>query len=193
MRDIAAQTDPNWYNPQRHSQPGLMVKPTMGDGRDRPLEGQIILPRQWDRARVAQSTGVSPLDVAALGCQEYHGYDEGYYPLMQAIIFRYRNHIRNEVITCHNDIILLHLRVIDMWVNPRTQQRGPSMERILDKGLPVFPKLEMMSVDATVDFYDKLQKDIYFVLTPIDGIRHNKLVDGLQGSLPTRPWSHALC
>jgi hypothetical protein len=152
MRDIAAQTDPNWYNPQRHSQPGLTVNPTMGDGGDRPLRSQIILPRQWDCARVAQSAGVSPLDVAALGCQEYHGYDEGYYPLMQAIIFRcgYRNNIGNEVITCHNDIILLHRRVMDMWVNPITQQRGPSVECILDKGLPVFPKLEMMSVDATV-------------------------------------------
>jgi hypothetical protein len=168
MRDIAAQTDPNWYNPQCHSQPGLTVNPTMGDGGDHPLGGQIISPRQWDCARVAQSAGVSPLDVAALGCQEYHGYDEGYYPLTQAIIFRcgYRNHIGNEVITCHNDIILLHRWVMDMWVNPRAQQRGPSVERILDKGLPIFPKLEMMSVDATVEFYNKLQKtSALFLLT----------------------------
>jgi hypothetical protein len=126
----------------------------MGDGRDRQLGGMIILPRHWDRAKVAQSAGVSSLDVAALGCQEYHGYEDGYYPLTQDIIFRcgYCNHIGNEITACHQDIILLHRRVLDMWVNPRTHQRGPSVEHILDKGLPVFPKLETMAVDAAVNF-----------------------------------------
>jgi hypothetical protein len=130
------------------------------NGEARVLGGPIISPRQWDRARVAQAAGVSSLDVAALGCQEYHGYGEGYYPLTPDIIFRcgYKNHTGDAVIACHHDIILLHRKVLDLWVNTRTQQHGPSVKRILDKGLPVFPTLTSLTVDATVEFYDKFQK-----------------------------------
>jgi hypothetical protein len=57
-----------------------------------------------------------------------------------------------------NDIILLHRRVMDAWENRRTQQSGPSVDRILEKGLPVFPKLDTLEVSATVDFYDSYIK-----------------------------------
>ncbi len=80
---------------------------------------------------MAQADGVSSLDVAALGCQEYHGYEEGYYPLTKDIIFRcgYRNQTGDAVIACHHDIIVLHRKVLDLWVNMRTQQRGPSVKK----------------------------------------------------------------
>jgi hypothetical protein len=133
------------------------------------LGGPIISPRQWDWAQVAQAAGVSLLDVAALGCQEYHGYEEGYCPLTTEIIFRcgYRNHTGDAVIACHHDIILLHRKVLDLWVNMQTQQHGPSVERILDKGLPVFPTLTLLAVDATVEFYDKFQKTLVLFLLPL--------------------------
>jgi hypothetical protein len=41
------------------------------------------------------------------------------------------------------------------------------MERILDKGLPVFLKFEYLAVDATVEFYDKLQKTSALFLLPL--------------------------
>ncbi len=135
---------------------------------------------------MAQSAWVSLLDVAVLGCQEYHGYENGYYPLTQNIIFRcgYRNHLGNEVIVCHHNIILLHWRVLDLWVNPRTHQRGPSVERILDKGLPVFPKLEYLAVDATVEFYDKLQKTSALFLLPLMAFDAINLRMGFEGLCP---------
>ncbi len=139
------------------------------DGGARPLGGPIISPRHWDCVRAAQMAGVSLLDVAALGCQEYHGYEEGYYTLTPDIIYccGYRDHTGTVVIACHHDIILLHRKVLELWVNMRTQQRGPSVERILDKGLPVFPTLATLDVDATVEFYDKLQKTLMLFLLPL--------------------------
>jgi hypothetical protein len=59
---------------------------------------------------------------------------------------------RGDVTPFCNDIILLHRRVLDAWVNKRTQQSGPSVDRILEKGLPVFPKLDSMEMASTVNF-----------------------------------------
>ncbi len=135
---------------------------------------------------MAQMAGVSSLDVAALGCQEYHGYNEGYYPLTPDIIYRcgYRDHMGAEVIACHHDIILLHRKVLELWVNTRNQQRGPSVERILDKGLPVFPKLTSLAVDSTVEFYDKLQKALMLFLLPLMAFDAINLRMGLRVSAP---------
>ncbi len=71
------------------------------------------------------------------------------------------------MIACYKDTILLHHQVMDAWVNSRTQQRGPLVDRILDNGLPVFPKLESLAVADTVDFYDKLQKTSALYLLPL--------------------------
>jgi hypothetical protein len=171
MRNITAQQDPRRFTPPRPHHNGLSINATMSDGGDRPLGGPIISPRHWDRARVAQSAGVSSLDVATLGCQEYHGYKNEYYPLTQNIIFwcGYRNHLGNEVIACHHDIILLHRRVLDLWVNPRTHQRGPSVERILDKGLPVFPKIRVFGGGCNGGVLRQVAKDVRIVFTPVDG------------------------
>ncbi len=84
MRNFDAQRDPRRYTPPRPQlagRSGLSVDATTDDTHAHRLGGPIISPRQWDRARVAQAAGVSSLDVAALGCQEYHGYDNGYCPL----------------------------------------------------------------------------------------------------------------
>ena len=54
-----------------------------------------------------------------------------------------------------------------MWVNPRTMQSGPSVERILDKGLVMFPILASMDVAAAVEFYYQLQKTSALFLLPL--------------------------
>jgi hypothetical protein len=82
---------------------------TDGDNQ-RQLGGQIISLRHWDCCQHAQLAGHSALDAAALGCKEYHGYDDGYYPPLTAdIIHRcgYRDS-RGGVTPSCNDIIFLH-------------------------------------------------------------------------------------
>jgi hypothetical protein len=88
------------------------------------------------------------------------------------------------VIGCYKDIVLLHHRVIDVWVNTCTQQSGPSVDRISDKGLPIFPKLESLMVDATVDFYDKLQKTSALFLLPLMALDAINLHTGFEGLCP---------
>jgi hypothetical protein len=71
---------------------------------------------------------------------------------------------------------------MDAWENRRTQQRGPSVDRILEKGLPVFPKLDCLDMSATVMFYDKLQKTSALFLLPLtlfDAVNLNMGFEGL--------------
>ena len=71
---------------------------------------------------------------------------------------------------------------MDAWENCRTQQSGPSVDRILEKGLLVFPKLDTLEVSATVDFYDKLHKTSALFLLPLmlfDAINLNTGFEGL--------------
>ena len=71
---------------------------------------------------------------------------------------------------------------MNAWDNRRTQQRGPSVDRILEKGLPVFPKLDCLDTSATVTFYDKLQKTSALFLLPLtlfDAINLNMGFEGL--------------
>jgi hypothetical protein len=117
---------------------------------------------------VAQLAGHSPLDAAALACKEYHGYENGYYPLTADIIRRcgYRDALGGVTPSC-NDIIFIHRQVMDAWVNRQAQRCGPSVDRILEKGLPIFPKLLSLTTAAMVEFYDKFQKTSALFLLPL--------------------------
>jgi len=71
---------------------------------------------------------------------------------------------------------------MDAWENCRTQQSGPSVDRILENGPLVFPKLDSLEVSATVDFYDKLHKTSALFLLPLmlfDAINLNTGFEGL--------------
>jgi len=127
--------------------------------------------------------GLSPLDAAALGCHKYHGYDEGYYPLNVDIIRQcwYRDALGGDTPSC-NDIIFLHRQVMDSWVNRQSQCSGPSVDRILEKGLPIFPKLASLDTAAMVELYDKFQKISSLFLLPLmmfDAIILNMGFEGL--------------
>ncbi len=151
------------------SPPAVDVDDDFDNAIGRPLGSQIVSPRHWDCRQLTQKAGHSPLDTAALGCQEYHGYGRGYLLLTTGIIFRcgYCNPMGAGVITCFDDIILMPQIVLDTWVNPRTMQSGPYIDRILDKGLVVLPKLASMDVVAAVEFYDQLQKTLALFLLPL--------------------------
>jgi hypothetical protein len=43
-------------------------------------------------------------------------------------------------------------KVEQSWFNTRTQTSGPSVERILERGLTVFPKLRSLDVQEMVNF-----------------------------------------
>ncbi len=90
-RNEAACSDPRRYGahvPPFQQRP-LDVDVDYSDDKDHlPQGGHIISPCHWDRCQQAQLAGHSPLDAAALGCKEYHGYQRGYYPLTVDIILR---------------------------------------------------------------------------------------------------------
>jgi hypothetical protein len=182
-RNERAWLNPVWYLPGLSRPPQLDVDPSSDEDGDNTQGGPIISPRHWNRMRLAQKMGISPLDAAALGYREYHGKDKGYYLLTKEIIFRcgYKDHTRTNAIVCYKDIILLHPWVMDAWVNSHMQQCGPLVDRILDKGLPVFPKLESLAVAATVDFYDKLQKTSALYLLPLMAFNTINLNTGFEG------------
>ena len=59
-----------------------------------------------------------------------------------------------------------------------------SVERILEKGIPVFPTLSSLAVDATVEFYDKLQKTSVLFLLPLMAFDAINLRMGFEGLCP---------
>jgi hypothetical protein len=188
-RNEAARSDPRRYGahvpPFQQCPLDVDIDYGSDDGDHLPQGGQIISPRHWDRRQQAQLAGHSPLDAAALGCKEYHGYQHGYYPLTADIILccGYRDS-RGGVTTTCNDIIFLHRRVLDAWVNQCTLQSGPSVDRILEKGLPIFPKLDSLEKAATVNFYDKLQKTSALFLLPLMLFDATNLNMGFEGLCP---------
>jgi hypothetical protein len=52
--------------------------------------------------------------------------------------------IEDDVIPCYGAIQLLHKKIKMAWTNTRTLQSGPLVERILEKGLAVLPKLRQV-------------------------------------------------
>jgi hypothetical protein len=80
---------------------------------------------------------------------------------------------------------------MDMWVNPRTMKSGPSVDRILDKGLVVFPKLASMDVAMAVKFYDQLQMTLALFLLPLmlfDAVNLHMRFEGLCPPGLGLPW-----
>ena len=88
------------------------------------------------------------------------------------------------MISNYNNIILLHCRVWDAWENRHTQQSGPSVDQILEKGLPVFPRLGAADMEATVNFYDKLQKMSALFLFPLMLFDAINITMGFEGLCP---------
>ena len=69
------------------------------------------------------------------------------------------------------------------WTNPRTLLLGPSVERILERGLLVFFKLRSLEAQEAVStFYDKLQElsAVYLLpLMPFDALQLEFNFEGL--------------
>jgi hypothetical protein len=77
---------------------------------------------------------------------------------------RYTELNTNNDILSYNDIIHLHGEVVENWKHPWGYYKGPQLDRITKKGLPLFPRLEALNVDAAVAFYDNFQKASIYLL-----------------------------
>jgi hypothetical protein len=130
--------------------------------------GCIFSPCHANRRRQAMVNKVSPLDIAGLGDKRYHGGGKGYNPLTIPIVHRcgYTEINSSDVIACHQDIIHIHTFVRGKWED-HYQNRGPQVDKILEKGIPTFPRLSSIDVESTVEFYGIFQKTLMIYLMPI--------------------------
>jgi DNA-binding FadR family transcriptional regulator len=62
------------------------------------------------------------------------------------------------VVSCHNDIIAVHRRILELWHNPVLHTFGPQVDRIITKSLKLHPLLASPTTENVVDFYDRLQE-----------------------------------
>ncbi len=73
-------------------------------------------------------------------------------------------------------------KVLQLWENPQSYAMGPPVKRILEKGLPVFPKLCLLETYDAIEFYDKFQELSTLHLLPImpfDAARPKSNFEGL--------------
>jgi hypothetical protein len=78
-----------------------------------------------------------------------------------------------DVVVCYNDIILAHRKVSELWHNSYAHTYGPQVDKILQKSINVFPRLESTRVEDVVAFYDHLQEvalGYVIALMPFDAI-----------------------
>ena len=141
--------------------------------------GGVTSPRPSDKERLARSRGVSLFNIAGLATAEYHGGMQGVQTLTVQYIHNcgYQSFSNmtspEDIFVCLGEIQQLHRKVLQSWFNPRTQMSGPSLERILDRGLKMFLQLQTMEVHNAVEFYDKFQgisHDYLIPLMPFDAV-----------------------
>ena len=107
------------------------------------MGGPIKSPSNIERFRQARQRGMSRYDTAALADKDYHGGVRGFDPLTIRIIKNcgYTAINSDDILLCYRDIIHLHRKTLDGWTNMRTQHQGPWVERIMEKAMPLFQKL----------------------------------------------------
>jgi len=66
----------------------------------------------------------------------------------------------------------------------RTQHQGPSVERIMEKAMPLFQKLTGVTMADLVHFYDNFQKTGSVYLLPVMPFDAVNLKLGFQGLCP---------
>ncbi len=91
----------------------------------------------------------------------------------------------DNVLPCYNSIQLLHKKIWQAWFNPRTLQSGPSVERILERGLLIFPKLRHNTeAKDVVAFYKGLQQVLTADLLPLMPFDAICLTNNYKGLFP---------
>jgi hypothetical protein len=131
--------------------------------------GPIKLPHHADHQRLALKQKKSSCDIKGLANPLYHGEEQGYFSLMEQLIHNcgYTDINTTDVLHSLNDIMLLHQDIYTHWTHPCTGYEGPQLDRILEKGVPTFPRLTSIDIQSIVEFYDKFQKISASYLLPI--------------------------
>ena len=149
----------------------LMVDTETDTTDDRTWHGGMIRsPRYIDRRKLAIERKVHPSNIESLAADEYHGGPQGRTTIDMPFVHAcgYQTSISGpDVVTAYSDIILLHAFTVERWQNARTQQTGPQLERIIEKGLTTLPRLHGLAMEEIIDFYDKLQPVSALYLLPI--------------------------
>jgi len=151
--------------------------------------GRIKTPRSLDPARRARTMKTNRFDLAGLADMGYHIGDDGVDLLNEMIISNcgYQSfHVDHpeDVLLCFQEIVNLHRLVVQTWTNTRTHFSGPVVEYIIEKALPVFPRLLDLDVSGTVKFYDGLQKISMRYLLPLMPFDSISLAFGYEGLCP---------
>ena len=151
--------------------------------------GRIKTPRFLDPARRARTMKTNRFDLAGLADTGYHIGDDGVDLLNELIISNcgYQSfHVDHpeDVLLCFQEIVNLHRLVVQTWTNTRTHFSGPVVEYIIEKALPVFPRLLDLDVSGTVKFYDGLQKISMRYLLPLMPFDSISLAFGYEGLCP---------
>jgi hypothetical protein len=89
-----------------------------------------------------------------------------------------------DVLLCFQEIINIHRVVVQTWTNTHTHFSGLVVEYILEKALPVFPRLQDLDVSGMVKFYDGLQKISMRYLLPLMPFDSISLAFGYEGLCP---------
>ena len=134
------------------------------------MGGAFKSPSNVERFQQAWQRGMSRYNMAALADKDYHRGVRGFDPLKIRIIIKncgYTAINSDDIILCYRDIIQLHRKTLDGWMNIHTQQQGPSVERIMEKAMPLFQKLNGVTMADLVHLYDNFQKTGSVYLLPV--------------------------
>jgi hypothetical protein len=153
------------------------------------LGGRITTPCSADKDCLARQRNLSRHDIAALATPAYHGGTKGVPDLLLTFIHAcgYQSFlidIADNVLPCYGSIQLLHRKVRQAWYNPRTLQSGPLVNRIIEKGVSVIPKLATGTARETVLFYECLQQVSGTYLIPLMPFDSICLANNYEGLFP---------
>jgi hypothetical protein len=150
------------------------------------MGGPIKSPSNIEQFRQARQRGMSQYDTAALANKDYHGGERGFDPLTIRIIKNcgYTAINSDDILLCYRDIIHLHRKTLGGWTNMRTQHQGPLVEWIMEKAMPLFQKLNGVTMADLVHFYDNFQKTGSVYLLPVMPFDAVNLKLGFEGLCP---------
>ncbi len=140
--------------PQQHYNHNASCRPHDWDDQHHPcannspwhlalLGGPIVSPRAGNRENKARKLGTSRLNILGLATGKYLINSDGVNTLTAGILVNCgHNRITSDnAITCYNNIIAAHRRILDLWHNPMAHIFGPQVNQILLKSFKLFPPL----------------------------------------------------
>ncbi len=135
--------------------------PGFDTDRDTVPGGKIITPRFTDCFHVARAKNTSKFDAAGLAGKNYHIKEYSVKVLTPQIISKggyqsFHGDHPEDILLCYSKIANIHWIVLQGWVNSWTHFSDPVVEYILEKALPVFPRLGSLEVADVVKFYNSL-------------------------------------